>query len=259
MQSTEMSARVDRLLELVVVWVLAISGIGLLATVFGYFLVPQIVLAATLSTGIYAWRVKRVEASDAKWAPKWTHVVLLLLVCLFFRVPAFNYVLGGQDEGLYVNMAHYIERTGGIDVRDTVLEKLQGSPFVERYLSENRHIRAYSGPLAGGDFVAGVYVKGPTDSRLSFQFYHLFPIWMALFDGLLGGAFAVYALTFFSLLSLVFMHRLALVMTDSARAALIAGLLLAVNPLHAFFSKFPVTEVPTLAFSLVGFTYLAMF
>lgn len=258
MQSRHLGVRVDRLLELTVVWVLAVSVVGLLTTLTGHFLAPQVCIGATLLTGIYAWRVRGGEEAAAR-SPEWTHVVLLLLVCLFFRLPAFNYVLGGQDEGLYVNMAHYIERTGGIDVRDTALEKLQGSPFVDRYLSENRQVRAYSGPLKGGSFVSGVYIDGPTDSGLSFQFYHLFPVWMAMFAGLFGGAFAVYGLTFFALLSVVFMHRLALAMTDSPRAALVAGMLLALNPLHAFFSKFPVTEVPTLALSLVGFTYLARF
>jgi len=258
MQSKNLAARVDRVLELVVVWVLVVSVLGLLTTLAGHFLAPQIAIAATLLTGVYAWRLQPIATLAAR-APEWTHVVLLLLVCLFFRLPAFNYVLGGQDEGLYVNIAHYIERTGGIDVRDTVLEKLQGTPFVDRYLSENRHIRAYSGPLKGGDFVSGVYIKGPTSTRLIFQFYHMFPVWMAIFAGLFGSPFAVYALTFFALLSVVFMHRLALALTDSPQAALIAGLLLALNPLHAFFSKFPVTEVPTLAFSLIGFTYLARY
>jgi hypothetical protein len=258
MQSGNLGARVDRVLELTVVWMLAVSVLGLLAALSGHFLAPQICIAATLLTGLYAWRVRGTGVPIAH-VPEWTHLVLLLLVCLFFRLPVFNYVLGGQDQGLYVNIAHYIERTGGIEVRDTVLDKLQGSPFVDRYLSENRHVRASSGPLKGGDFVSGVYIKSPTGSGLSFQFYHLFPIWMALFAGLFGSTLAVYALTFFALLSVVFMHRLALALTDSPRAALIAGLLLALNPLHAFFSKFPVTEVPTLAFSLIGFTYLARF
>src|SRR5574337_27744 len=258
MQSRKLGTRVDRVLELTVVWVLAVSVLGLLTTLAGHFLAPQVCIGATLLTGIYAWRVRRVDEPAIR-GPEWTHAVLLLLVCLFFRLPAFNYVLGGQDEGLYVNIAHYIERTGGIDVHDTALEKLQGTPFVDLYLSENRNVRAYSGPLKGGDFVSGVYIKGPKDSRLSFQFYHLFPVWMAMFAGLFGGTFAVYALTFFALVSVVFMHRLALMLTDSPGAALVAGLLLALNPLHAFFSKFPVTEVPTLAFSLIGFTYLARF
>lgn len=241
--------RLDRVLELIVVWVLAASGAGLVATLAGHFLAPQICLIATVLTALYAWRVTDVELVGMR-APKWGHVALLMLICLFFRLPAFNYVLGGQDEGLYVNMAHYIEQSRGIAASDEPLERLQGTTFVNQYLAENRHIR---------DYVSGVYINTPRGSGLSFQFYHLFPIWMALFDGVFGSTFAVYALTLFALLSVVFMYRLALVLTDSTVAALTAGLLLALNPLHAFFSKFPVTEVPTLAFSLVGFTYLALF
>src|SRR5437867_2851860 len=35
--------------------------------------------------------------------------------------------------------------------------------------------------------------------------------------------------------------------------------MLAVNSLHAFFSKFPVSDVPTLAFGSIGFTYLVVY
>jgi len=249
MQSIGVGDRVDRVLELVVVWVLTVSGIGLLATLAGHFLAPQVCIAGTLLTGLYAWLIRgRSQVRGA--APDWKHVVLLVLVCLFFRLPVFNYVLGGQDEGLYVNTAHYIEKTGGVAVYDTALEKLQGTPFVERYLSENRE---------SGVFVSGIYLHSPQGSQLEFQFYHLFSVWMAIFAGIFGSTFAVYALTLFALLSVLFMYRLTLALTDSPPAALIAGLLLALNPLHAFFSKFPVTEVPTLAFSLMGFTYLALF
>jgi hypothetical protein len=97
------------------------------------------------------------------------------------------------------------------------------------------------------------------NSKLEFQFYDQFQVWMALFDGLFGAASGVYALTLFALLSIVFFYRLALLLTGSYRASIAAGILLAVNPLHAFFSKFPVTEVPTLCFSLIGFTLLAAF
>ena len=55
------------------------------------------------------------------------------------------------------------------------------------------------------------------------------------------------------MLSLIFFYRLALELTGRPRLALLAGLLLALNPLHAFFSRFPVTEIPTLSFTLAGF------
>lgn len=247
---------VDQVLEWLVCWVLAASAVGMASTLADHFMALQVCIVATVITGIYAWLTR--ERLCPVLAPNAKHVVFLILVCLFFRLPVFNYVLGGQDEGIYVNMAHYIEQTGGIVVHDTTLEKLEGSPFVGRYLAENRSLSSDPTVLGAGQYVNGVYVSKAQGSRLEFQFYDLFPVWMAISAGVFGATFAVNALTLFALLSVIFMYRLALVLTDSTRAALTAGLLLALNPLHAFFSKFPVTEVPTLAFSLIGFTYLAL-
>lgn len=239
---------IDRALELLVVWMLATSALGLVSALAGHFLVPQVLLCGVFLTVIYAWRKKGGRPASGA-LPDWRHLVLLTLVCLFFRVPAYHYVLGGQDEGVYVNMAHYIAQTGGVEVRDVPLEKLVGSPLAKIYLDDNR----------GSAYLPGVYVFNKSDARLEFQFYHLFPVWMALFAGLLGSASGVYALNFFAWLSVIFLYRLALVVSDSRRTALLAGMLLALNPLHAFFSKFPVTETVALAFSLIGFTYLAIF
>lgn len=255
----EANGLVDRILEWVVVWVLLASGLGLAATLAHHFLAPQVCIATTLLTAIYAWCTRTGGSSNPVAGAKPKHMILLILVCLFFRLPAFNYVLGGQDEGVYVNMANYIERTGSLVVWDTPLDKLQGTPFVQSYLDENRSLPAHPELSKMEAYVGGVYVRSHEGNVLDFQFYHLFPVWMALVAGLFGTTFAVYALTLFAMLSVVFMYRLTLVLTGSSRAALIAGLLLAINPLHAFFSKFPVTEVPTLAFSLIGFTYLALF
>ena len=248
-QGESMGARIDRALELLVVMVLLVSGLGLCLTLAGHFLAIQVLLLSLLLTLCYGWRTRRVSVIST-CEPDWRHLICLGLICLFFRLPAYNYVLGGQDQGLYVNTAHYIVRTGGIDVRDAPLEKLQGSPYIETYLSENR------GPTI---YLPGVYEHSPDGDKLQFQFYHLFPVWMALFIGIFGSASGLYALSFFALLSVLFFYKLALTASGSSRTALIAGGLLAVCPLHVWFSKFPVTEVPALAFSLIGFTYLAAY
>ena len=241
-------SQVDRALELLVVWVLAVSALGLVAALAGCFLAPQVCLAAFLLTGLYAWCTRRANGLPSA-SPDWRHVALLMLVCLFFRLPAYHYVLGGQDEGIYVNVAHHIARTGAVAVEDTAMERLDDPGLVTTYLKENR----------GGSYLPGIYTPEPDSPKLTFQFYHLFPVWMAFFEGLFGAAAAVYALTFFSCLSVLFMYRLALAISGSRIAAMVAGTLLALNPLHAFFSKFPVTEVPALAFSLIGLTSLVRF
>ncbi len=247
-----MTERIDRAFELLVVWVLLASALGLAATLAGHFLAPQVLIASVLLAGAYGWHTRGSRASLGG-TPDWRHLALLALVCLFFRLPGYDYVLGGQDEGLYVNIAHYIEHTGGIAVSDGPLERLQGSGYVSTYLAQNRE------GGRGSIYLPGVYLRSATGAKLQFQFYDLFPVWMALFIGLFGGTFGVYALSLFALLSVLFFHRLALVVSGSRKVALMAGLLLALSPLHAFFSKFPVTEIPTLAFSLMGFTFLAAY
>lgn len=245
-----MSRPIDRALDWLVVWVLVVSALGMGGALSGHFLVPQIVILSLLITVLYIRHSLSIPVNNGGPGVSWSHLVLILLVGIFFRLPPYNYVLGGQDEGVYVNMAHYIAHSGTAVPYDAPLEKLQGSEFRNLYLQENR---------AAGAFLPGVYYRDAGGDRLEFQFYHLFPVWMAIFIGLFGGAYSVYALTFFSILSLIFFYKLALVASGSTRTALVAGLLLALNPLHVFFSKFPVTEVMALSFSLMGFTYLATY
>lgn len=240
-------ASLDRWLGCIAVFAVAASLIGLVTTLAGNFYALPVALVSVLVAGLYDYAMQRRGVGLPGAVPRWRHVLLLILVALPLRVPAYHYVMGGQDEGLYVNIAHYIERTGGIEVHDGIRQSLQGTRYLDRY-DANNHV--------GTSYVAGVYKDG-RDSRLQFQFYDLFPVWMALFGGMLGAAASVYAQTFFGLFSIVLFYRLTLLLTGRHRAALVSGGLLALSPLHVFFSKFPVTEIPTLCFSLLGFLLLA--
>src|SRR5215813_12217852 len=104
---------VDRTLELVAVYVFAASLIGLVAALAGHFHAPQVLVAALLLASGYAWRTRGAPPVPAAGASV-PHLVLILGVALFFRVPAYLYVLGGQDEGVYVNMAAELARTGSL-------------------------------------------------------------------------------------------------------------------------------------------------
>lgn len=246
---------VDRVLEIIVIFTVACSLVGLVAALAGVFHAPQVLLGSLIVTGLYGFKTRGRGLFPASVAPRWWHIGLLVLVALFFRLPAYHYTLGAQDEGLYTNIAQHIDHTGSLDAHDQVMQKLEGSPYLQEYLKDNRIFEGNSPTL----YLLGVYARQTGTSHLVFQFYYLFSVWMAIAGGLLGPALSIYALTFFALLSVVFFYRLALLLTGSTRAALMAGGLLALCPLHVFFSKFPVTEIPTLAFSLMGFTLLASY
>jgi hypothetical protein len=48
-------------------------------------------------------------------------------------------------------------------------------------------------------------------------------------------------------------------LTSDWRAGLVFAAILAVLPLHVFFSKFPISEMPTLAFALMGWFAIASY
>ena len=227
---------VDRVLEVAAIFTIAASVVGLTAASAHVFQAPQVVLCALILTGTYAHTTRGRATSWGGARPRWPHIALLILVALFFRLPAYNYIVGGQDEGLYTNIAQHIDKTGGLDAHDRVMQKLEGSKYLHRYLEDNRILEGT--PTL---YLLGVYARQPGTAHLIFQFYYLFPVLMAIVGGIFGPTSAVYALTFFGVLSIVFFYRVALLLTQSSTAALLAAGLLDLNPLHAFFSKFPVT------------------
>lgn len=238
-------ARMDarRLLELLAVLIIVLSVVGLAAARLGMFHAPQIWLIGLLGTFGYH-RLTSARAVPAIESPPYWHLALVLGIALVFRLTPYAYVLGGQDEGVYFNMAMHIAHTGGLQPVDNVLAEISDPAILEHYRHANYRPTLY---------LPGVYANG---EGLEFQFYHLFPVWLALFADIFGVEGAGYGLTMLSLASILYFQRLAHLISGRAGVGLLAGLLLAVNPLHAFFSKFPVTEVPTVAFSAMSFVFL---
>lgn len=241
---TEARISIERAFELVLAALIAASLCGLLFAAIGIFKAPQSLLVGLAGALIYGFLTpgQAGAARSCSGASGW-HVLLLLLVALFFRLPPSNYVSGGQDQGVYVNIAAHIVHSGGIAVEDRVRGRLGESPAAKIYDRDNAAV--------GGDFLLGIFQRGEGAGKaLQFQFYHLFPVIMALAGGAAGLDASAYALTALSLFSVLLFYCLALELTQRPRVALGSALLLALNPLHAFFSRFPVSEVPTLCFTL---------
>jgi len=190
-----------------------------------------------------------------------TPLLFVLLISLAFRAQPYLYVPGGGDEGVYVNMSVAYEQNGSTFVIDDVRKKAIESGLKEFYDSANQigtkivKERAYEGA-----HLPGIYIKDLSQSEYVFQFYPLHPLWMAIAGKFAGRDNRVYSLVFFSLLSIVAFYLLARELSGGNKiSSVMVSLFLALNPLHAFFSKFPVTEVVTLAFSSLAFFYLARY
>jgi hypothetical protein len=242
------AAAMDRWLERLLVFVLAASAAGLALALSGRFSAWPMLGTGAIAAAAWAWRFRQAPATEGP-ALQWRHAWPILLLALLLRLPPADIVQGGQDPGVYANVAAHIARTGGIVVGDPVFDRLQGSAAMAQYRADN-----YTDP-----FLPGLYTLGDARPPLVFQFYPLLPTWMAASAQVFGPTRAGGAMLLFALLSVLCFQRLALQLGGSPRAAAAAALLLATNPLHALFSTLPLTEVPTLGFSTAGFCLLAMY
>lgn len=272
MQATE---RKLSIFELLCLWICTISGTGILLLMLQRFNSSDTLIIGTLAATLFlvAFRLK-VSPGFKSTDPL---LLLVLALALCFRYGPYLWVMGWQDQGLYINMSAYFEKHGTPFVKDTVRESLSenGRTVYDRYCTDAYYKKEREVNLRGEYPVInqqlgrsayryihhqpGIYVKNQENSEYVFQFYHLHPIWLALFAKTFGSGNQAWSVVFFSLLSIVALYLLALELSRDRLAALGIALFMAVNPLHAFFAKFPVTETMAFFFSAASFYFLAKF
>ncbi len=253
-----MDAVFVRTFDLLAVWVASVSYASVALLALSAYDAPIAIIAGTLVSTV-AWFFTPARCMPTRFdaggaaprRPIFPILLLVLLAALLFRVGPFRTMHGGQDQGLYVGMSAHLQREGSVFIDDPLPDALP-----DRRSREIYEAGLLTDPPFGAAMQPGVYYSH-TRGDYVFQFYHLQSLWMATFAEIFGDGARFHALTFFGLLSVLGLCLLTFELTGSRLAVLAAGLLLAVNPLHAYFSRFPVTEVVALGFSSVGFYYLA--
>ncbi len=242
--------------DLCLLWVLAVSlaAMGLLgAGVYGAW------RAWALGTGLAAAVALAARLRPVAPARRTgLGMGALLLATLVLRLPPLACLVGGQDEGLYVNMARTFEREGGSRLVDGVRAAFPAEQTAA-YDRWNIYTRAdRQQPLGGGVMQwPGIYMGGPGRSTLVFQFYHLHPLWMAQAAACLGWDRRGWSVLGFALLAVLFARRLGRDLSGSEAGGWLFALLLALNPLLVFLGRQPMSETPALAFLLAGYACLA--
>jgi hypothetical protein len=248
------------LFELLSLYIVVLSLVAVSLLVAGQFNSLKTIVLGTIVTIAFIILSKSSIQINTSFNHKDLLVLLILLVAFFFRAEPYLWISGGQDPGIYVNMSASYERTGKIFIKDTLRENLSSSD--KQIYDKYSHLHVYStqeGKYEGAHF-PGVYIKNLPDSEYVYQFYPLHPLWMALFANILGSDNRVYAVVFFALLSIYAFYLLAFELSDKKRLpAFLTAFLLAVNPLHAFFSKLPVSEVVSSFFASTGFYFLVKY
>ena len=217
----------------------AINGWGaVFLAEIGYFRPMILLITFVLINGCLALgtlRTPRAAFSPFKRTPVIPILALWLPMALWLFGRPHQFVQGGADAGVYVNLAANIARTGRILIDDPVLAQLSPTlyPAFFRQLD--------TGFEATYNYLPGFFIEQVGNGRITPQFYPLHPVWQAIAH-LFGGVPASLLLNgYWTILSCIVIFAIAQAIGGWRLGALtLAGLSL--NALQLWFGRYPTTE-----------------
>jgi 4-amino-4-deoxy-L-arabinose transferase-like glycosyltransferase len=177
--------------------------------------------------------------------PPWLQYALLGLwlivaVWLFFR--PHQYVLGGADAGVYVNLAASIADSGGILIDDPTLMGLDEA--LQSNLLRTIPGDGLAHEIAPQYILPGFFVEAEPAGRITPQFYPLHPVWQAIAHAL-GGVQAALLMT--GLWAILGSLSIYLVVREIAGwpVAFLSLVGLSLTAMQIWFARYPTTEMLT--------------
>jgi hypothetical protein len=161
---------------------------------------------------------------------------LVLLGFLYFR--PHQYLTGGADAGVYVNLAANLARTGRLIIAEPTLTGMDPTlyPLLLRALPPSEG--------APYNYLPGFYATNPSLGEITPQFYPLHPIWLgiaSLVGGLQGSLLMVPAWALLGVIALYFTARS---WWGNGWGMLAAGAL-SLTALQIWFARYPTAEMLT--------------
>ncbi len=176
---------------------------------------------------------------------------LWLAVAAWLFLRPHEFIIGGADAGVYVNLAASIHARGSILIQDEVLATLDPAlyPVLLRSLPPKEASPYYLLP--------GFYVLGEPRGQVTPQFYHLHPVWQAVAYGLGGVRAALMLPGLWAMLGSLAIYLFARRLLGWPAAMLtLAGLSL--NALQVWFARYPTAETLTQFLLWLGLWALGM-
>lgn len=221
---------------------LAALWIGLLLAEAGHFS-AGVAWGAALVVGSLAWRHFRPREERPAAEPGRSRglrtAALLALFSLALAIPPSEFLLGGWDPGVYVHTASVLARDGAL---------LSEAPDLAALDAADRALIGRQGPDAWEPFLG---MRLLPDGRISPQFYHLYPVLMALVWPLGGVRAALLVNPLLNALSILLLYLWACRWVRP-RWAFAAALLLALNPAQVWQAGFSTAELLAQSLLLVG-------
>lgn len=169
----------------------------------------------------------------------WCLAATAAIATVLFRWGPYTLVQGGQDQGLYVNMAATLRRYGRIEFVDSFRAGL--SPLLQDWYDRT--------------YLFSFTLLDKSTSLTNIEFYPLHPALMAVHSWMFGGLGHGY-MFIVAVVGVVAAWHIGHEVDPDGHTAGVFALVLATNPAMVFFAKFPVSESTAFTFVAIGSLYL---
>ena len=189
------------------------------------------------------------DRQPAAFFPKKKKQILLFLPVaaiagiLFFQ--PYEYMDGGWDPGGYINTGVHIARTGSVLYHDELLAQMDKS--------DQEMLCGFIRNDGTGIKYPGLYIKNIHEGLIVPQFFHLYPVWIAIFYKLAGLRAAFYVNPFFALCSVILIFFIG--QRIGRNYGFLTAFLLAVNIIQIWNARFSTSEVLAQFLLLSGFYF----
>jgi len=179
------------------------------------------------------------------WCPRLRHLsvgnlvaLALVLMAAFLFFHPHEFVLGGADAGVYVNLGSSILKTGSWLIQSDLVAELP-EVLLPAFLREQP-------AAAASQYIQfpGFYVTDPGTGEITPQFYPLHPLWLALLNGVGGVRLSLYATPIWGVLGVCAVAMVADALFGK-RCGLLSMALLSMTATQIWFSRYPASEMLT--------------
>ena len=241
---------VETIFLILLTGITAVTWPAFLLAEIGLFSLPlllAIVVVASLLIG--GWGVRRNGRfhlnpfHNPTFTPTDLLPFVLLIIAFILSPEPFQYINGGRDHGIYVNTGIHIARTGSILFDDP---ELAAVPPESRALLTNPLVAPFHSLVPGswseGQRLAGLTIRDAEAGTVVPHAFHLYPVWIAIFQAAGGVGLALWTTAVFNGLGLlaIFVSASRLL---GRPTAILALLLLTFNVSQVWFTHYPAAEI----------------
>jgi 4-amino-4-deoxy-L-arabinose transferase-like glycosyltransferase len=240
----------------VVSGVLVLGWVAIIAAELGIFHAEWIIALGVIIGAAGAWRAKQRGLNFAIKRTSRLEAAFLIgllgvMIALYFRPHEF--IFGGADAGVYVNLGAQISRSGRWLISNPDFSTIPPADYAMLF-------REQPPPLIPHYYhLPGFYIADGHAGEITPQFFPLHPVWLAVAYGVRGLGAALFMTPLWGILGVLAVYfAVREAFHDGTLAALAAGLL-ALTPLQIWFARYPTAETLTQFLIFAGLFGLARF